>query len=42
LELIGFEAGAALIEFVIGSYSKKNVGDWNVAGVVIGPAANST
>src|SRR4030095_614052 len=35
-------AGTPAIVFDAGLYSKKNVGAWNVAGDVIGPAVNST
>jgi hypothetical protein len=35
-------ASTALMALAVGSYSKKKVGAWNVAGDVIGPALNRT
>ena len=35
-------AGTLVMLFATGSYSKKKVGAWNVAGFVIGEAVNNT
>src|SRR5215216_1557541 len=35
-------AGTAVMVLAAGSYSKKKVGAWKVAGTVMGPAVNNT